>query len=262
MKQATLPSISIVTPSFNQGKFIRETIENVLSQNNAHVIYWVIDGESKDNTVSILKSFGKRINWMSEKDKGQTNAINKWLKKTLSGLHDDDIVAYINSDDYYLPNAFSHVRDFFNAHPDADWLVGDALIVDEEGNEIQKPIRFYKRFLRLFPFSLWLGNPYPQPSVFLRARLVKKIGLFREDLHYVMDYEYWLRATTKSGLPSFLNVPLSAFRIHGNSKGTMLFRKQFEEGYAVVEEYTRDSLVLWLHRLHNHCILFVYKLIK
>src|SRR5258708_18581652 len=158
MKQATLPSISIVTPSFNQGKFIRETIENVLSQNNAHVIYWVIDGESKDNTVSILKSFGKRINWMSEKDKGQTNGINKGIKKTLSGLHDDDIVAYINSDDYYLPNAFSHVRDFFNAHPDADWLVGDALIVDEEGNEIQKPIRFYKRFLRLFPFSLWLGN--------------------------------------------------------------------------------------------------------
>lgn len=262
MKQATVPSLNIVTPSFNQGRFILQTIESVLSQDDPVLIYWVMDGGSTDNTVDVLKSFGRKINWVSQKDKGQTDAINKGIEKTLQTASDDDIYAYINSDDYYQPGAFARVRSYFNAHPTCDWVIGDAVIVDEKGSEIQKLIRLYKSIFRLVPFSLWIGNSYPQPSVFLRARLIKKIGLFKNELHYVMDYEYWLRATTQCGTPGFLDIPLSEFRIHPDSKGTTQFTKQFQEGYEVVRRYTKNTLVLALHKIHNQCILFIYRHIK
>lgn len=90
------PKISIITPSYNQGSFIKQTIDSVLNQNYQNLEYWVIDGGSTDKTVKILKSYGRKIKWISEKDKGQTDAINKGLKK-ITG----DIIAFINSDDYY-----------------------------------------------------------------------------------------------------------------------------------------------------------------
>ena len=101
--------LSIITPSFNQGVFIKETIDSILSQGYAQLEYIVVDGGSTDNTVEILKSYGDKIKWVSEKDNGQADAINKGLKMATG-----DIVAFINSDDYYLPNALHAVNDFFS----------------------------------------------------------------------------------------------------------------------------------------------------
>ncbi len=104
MQKQHLPKISIITPSYNQGRFIKETIDSVLSQNYPNLEYWVMDGGSTDETVKVLKSYGKKINWVSKKDKGQTNAINEGLKKVTG-----DIIAYINSDDVYAPDVFRQV---------------------------------------------------------------------------------------------------------------------------------------------------------
>ena len=110
--QGPAPTVSIVTPSFNQGRFIRETIESVLSQDYPAIEYMVIDGGSTDETVSILKSYGNRIFWISEPDSGQSDAINKGWKRATG-----EILTWLNSDDVYLPGAIAKAADYLQRHP-------------------------------------------------------------------------------------------------------------------------------------------------
>ncbi len=262
MTTRKLASIKIVTPSFNQGKYLRQTIKSILSQNDPQVQYWVIDGGSTDQTVKILRSFGKQLKWISKKDKGQTDAINRGIRKLIAHAKDSDIFAYINSDDYYLPETFFKVRSAFEKHPKAMWLVGDAKIVDGRGREIQTWVRRYKSILRLFPFSLLVTNPFPQPSVFIKVKALKKIGLFNEKLSFTMDYDYWLRLYRMFGWPLILNDTFSAFRIHSSSKGGSQFKRQFEEEYRVFKHYYHDPLMLILHRVHTSIVLLIYSLVK
>ncbi len=265
MKSHHLPKISIIIPSYNQGHFIRETIQSILSQGDPSTQVFVFDGGSQDETLKVLKSFGRAISWISERDKGQTDALNKGLKHLLaSDLDEGDIIAYINSDDYYLPGAFAKVRTSFQSHSEAGWIVGDAQIVNEHGKRIQEPIRWYKRFFRwcYSGFLIQILNPIPQPSVFIKFSAVKKVGLFNPNLHFTMDYEYWLRLQRNVGKPFFCSNELSAFRIHGTSKGTTQYSKQFEEGLQVVSQFTKNHLVRSLHHLHNQLILLIYKIIK
>jgi glycosyltransferase involved in cell wall biosynthesis len=173
MTKPHYPKISIITPSYNQGQFIKETIDSVLDQNYPNLEYWVIDGGSTDNTVKILKKYGTKIKWVSEKDRGQTHAINKGLKKA-SG----EIIAYLNSDDVYLPNSLFTIADYFMKHPDIMWLTGDYVIIDELGHQIQSGVAWYKRLFRTFPgrTSLMIGNYIIQPSTFWRSQVVKKLA--------------------------------------------------------------------------------------
>src|SRR5687768_8922387 len=116
--------LSIVTPSYNQGRFLEETILSVLKQGYEPLEYIVIDGGSTDESVSIIKRYEDRLAyWESEKDRGQVHAINKGLAKTTG-----DIIAYINSDDVYLPGAFTAVADYFEQNPDCQWLCGDTIM--------------------------------------------------------------------------------------------------------------------------------------
>ena len=126
------PRIGVITPSYNQGAFIRETIDSVLGQDYPNIEYRVIDGGSTDDTPSVLKSYGSRVEWVSEPDHGQASAINKGLKGISA-----DIVAFINSDDVYLPHSFSSVAAYFAAHLDAVWLTGDHFVIDSRGKRIQ-----------------------------------------------------------------------------------------------------------------------------
>ncbi len=251
--------ISIVTPSFNQGKFLSQTIESVVSQKYKPCEHFVFDGGSTDASVAVLKSYGKKINWVSKKDKGQSDAINKGMKKVTG-----DIVAYINSDDYYLPKAFDTVNAVFQENPSVMWVVGDALIVDETGKQIQSFVQLYKRFWRRFYFKgiLHILNPFPQPAVFWRRTAMKKLGAFNQNLHFTMDYDYWMRLQQEFGQPYFIDKPLAAFRIHTASKGSVAFRKQFSEEEMVERKYNHGSLLHLLHKLHNQCILLAYGLIK
>ncbi|URA10859.1 glycosyltransferase family 2 protein [Thermospira aquatica] len=249
--------ISVVIPSYNQGRFIRQTIDSILAQ-EGDIEVFVADGGSTDETVEILKSYGQKIQWVSEKDKGQTDAINKGLSRVTG-----DIVAYINSDDFYMPGVFNKVREVFATHPGVMWVTGDALIVDEEGKEIQRGVRFYKRVLRRLPFPwiLYITNPIVQPSTFWRRSLVEEIGLFRQDKHYTMDYDYWLRII-RYYKPYILVEPLSAFRIHGLSKGGRQYEKQFQEDWETVREHCTNPFFLFLHAIHNSLIVGMYRMMK
>ncbi len=253
------PTLSVITPSFNQGHFIKQTIDSVLGQSHAPLEYIVMDGQSQDTTVSILKTYAKRLSWTSEKDRGQTHAINKGLAQCRG-----DIVCYINSDDYFLPDAFKTVLTFFRSHPDENWVVGDAVIVNETGKEIQGYVRWYKKLIREFlpSFLLYILNPYPQPSVFIKKSALKQIGLFDESLRFTMDYDCWLKLYRQFGAPSILSTSLSAFRIHSTSKGSLSYKKQFSEELSVLERYSANPVVIGLHKLHNQCILWSYALIK
>src|SRR5260221_12723389 len=133
------------------------------------------------------------------------------------------------------------------------WLVGDVLIVDEKGIEIQRSIRTYKKVLRhiLSKFVLTVLNPIPQPAVFIRFDAVRAVGDFDAALKYTMDYEYWLRLYERFGAPIFVSTPLALFRIHRTSKGSTQYTKQFREGYAIARRYTDSRLALALHPFHS-----------
>lgn len=263
-----MTTFCIVTPSYNQAQFLKETIDSVLSQKgNFSTNYIVMDGGSSDGSVEILRSYGEKLEWVSEKDAGQSDALNKGIRhfeKNMFNTTDDCIFAYLNSDDYYLPTALAQVEQAFALNPDKEWLVGDARIVNTIGMEIQQPVRWYKSFWRkLYSTSLLhVLNPIPQPAVFIRAQALRKTGLFDQSLQYVMDYDYWQRLQAQFGNPFVLNKALAAFRIHGDSKGGTAFEKQFTQELAVAKKYSQSSVLLLLHKLHNELILAVYRLIK
>ena len=258
MGNIDLPRIGIVTPSYNQGGFIRETIDSVLGQQYPKLDYWVIDGGSSDETLDILKGYGQKINWVSEEDEGQTQAINKGLRRVTG-----DIMAFINSDDIYSPGTLSLVADYFLEHPEAMWLTGDHRIIDGSGKRVQSYVVGYKWMLRRRPsFSrLAVANYIVQPSTFWRRELVEEIGFFDESLRYCFDYDFWIRAIQKHPLHTLDN-KLSLFRIHGASKGGSQFEKQFAEEHQVLKRYTANKALLCIHRVHAMLIVLAYRIVK
>lgn len=263
---------SIVTPSFNQGHFISQTIESVLAQKGDFKIeYFIMDGGSTDNTVEIIKNFETRIKnneykkfnhgislyWQSKKDKGQSDGINQGLKKATG-----DILAYINSDDTYEPGAFEKITKSFKREPGRTWLTGYCNIIDQDNKPIRSIITRYKNFwLRRYSYNkLLVLNFISQPATFWAKQTSDKYGFFQEKLHYVMDYEYWLRIGEKHQDPIILPEPISNFRIHGQSKGETSFKKQFAEDFQVAKKYSTSAILTALHKIHNSFILTVYKI--
>ena len=249
---------SVITPSYNQGNFIGQTIESVLSQAYPDIEYIVVDGGSTDNTIDILKSYGDRIKWISEKDNGQTDAINKGMRMATG-----DILSYINSDDYFLPNTFDIIFKIFKENPQLMWLDGQCLLVDENGHKIQSLITSYRKFLRLFPTKSMLSfaNYISQPSAFWRREVMQEIGLFDENLRYTMDYDYWMRLFEKYPV-KIVKENFACFRIHSSSKGGSQFKFQFVEELQVLRKYNSNKFLYFLHYLHNLLIVTVYNIIK
>jgi len=251
---------SVIIPSFQQGKYIKQTIDSILSQerNDTSIEVIVIDGGSTDETIEILKSYGDKIYWISEKDNGQTHAINKGLK-----IATGEIFSYLNSDDFYFPHTLKKVEKFFLNHPSAFCVTGDAIIVDENGKEIQGLVRKYKGFLRNLniPFLLYITNYIVQPSTFWKREVLTEIGFFNENKRYTMDYDYWLKIIKKYKIYNIKD-PLSAFRIHKSSKGGSQYKKQFEEDYITLKENCNSRILRFFHLIHNFLIKFVYSFIK
>jgi glycosyltransferase involved in cell wall biosynthesis len=200
--------VSVITPSYNQGRFIERTLQSVASQTGVTVEHAVFDGGSTDGTVEILKNFSPAPHWVSRRDKGQTDAVNQGIRAT-----DGEIIGWLNSDDVYYPGAIARAVHFFEAHPDVDLVYGAADHIDIDGNAFEsyatEPWDFER--LQLVCFIC-------QPAVFFRRSVVGRFGLLDETLHYCMDYEYWLRLGKAGAQFAYLEDKLAGSRLYADNK--------------------------------------------
>ena len=228
---------SIIIPSYNQGHFIEKTLLSILDQRFPETEIIVIDGGSTDDTVEVLKRYDDDIHfWASEKDNGQSHAVNKGLQHAKG-----DIIGWINSDDIYIGNAIEQARQFFTESPATDIVFANYYFIDENDNIIQKrreiPFDFYT--------YLWTEDCYHANCAgFFRKRVFDKCGGLREDLQYTMDLEFYLRASANGFKFSQLNRYWGAFRAHQDSKTTSHknMSSQQAEGQKIFSEYNPQAV--------------------
>ena len=230
------PLVSIVTPSYNQAQFIEETVGSVLSQDYPNVEYSVIDGGSTDGTQEILKRYGERLTWISEKDQGQADAVNKGFRKARG-----DIFGWLNSDDTYQPGAVRKVVQFFEANPDISMVYGDAYTVDSESRIIDLAPTEDFDYQRLAETCFIC-----QPTVFLRRHVFEQIGPLDVSLHYCLDYDYWMRVGKRFRI-SYLRELLAASRLHTEAK---TFAKRHELHREIISTIQRHYPVVPLRTIY------------
>ncbi|HTP42251.1 MAG TPA: glycosyltransferase family 2 protein [Nitrospiria bacterium] len=202
-----LPTVSVVTPSMNQGRFIEETILSVLNQDYPNVEYVVVDGGSTDGTVDILRKYDGRLRWISEPDRGQADAINKGLK-----LATGDIVCWLNSDDVFMPNVLSKVAGWF-ADPSIEAIFTPVSVIDERGELLFVVRRKFMDFRSLF-YGCHIVN---QEGIFWRRTVHEMIGYVNPTLQYAMDYDLFLRMCLFVK-PVWIDEQLACHRKHGDQK--------------------------------------------
>lgn len=205
------PRISIITPSYNQGRFLEETIRSVLMQGYPNLEYFVLDGGSQDESLEILKKYSTQLSyWHSRKDKGQSDAINQGLRMTTG-----EIVAWINSDDTYLPGIFEKIVKLFE-QKETNLVYGRAYFIDKDSKITGNyPARTIENGWRRFRY--WRGWPVPQPTVFFRRELLEKYGYLNTSLQYGLDYEFFIRLSCFLKF-DYLDTPLANYRLHSQSK--------------------------------------------
>ncbi len=249
--------ISIITPCWNAAQFIEQTIQSILAQRgNFELEYIIVDGLSTDGTVDIIKKYESQLKWISERDNGQTSAINKGLSMATG-----DVVAFLNADDLYKANTLEQVAQKFS-DPKVQWLVGLCDIIDINNNEVRQAITAYKNYsLRRASHSRILAENFiSQPAVFWRRELMNKAGLLDESEHYVMDYEYWLRLW-QFHPPTIHNDYLASFRWYETSKSGSGFSTQFADELRVACKYASPySWPIMLHRFNYMKIVTAYTL--
>jgi Glycosyl transferase family 2 len=230
------PLVSIVTPSYNQGDYIEETIQSVLDQDYPNLEYLVVDGGSSDNTIEILKKYEGRLTWLSEKDRGQADAINK-------GFHmaKGEIVAWLNSDDTYLPGAVHTSVRYLEAHPEVGMLYGEGYHIDADGEIIE---RYYTE-----PFDYQRLSEVCficQPTVFLRAEVIRTVGPLDVKLDYCMDYEYWMRIAKRFRI-GYLEKDLANSRLHLDNKTLSKRVEVHQETLQVVKRHYGQVPMRWIN---------------
>jgi glycosyltransferase involved in cell wall biosynthesis len=230
------PLVSIVTPSYNQGRYIEETIQSVLSQDYPNLEYIVVDGGSSDNTVEILKKYEGRLAWISEKDQGQADAINKGFR-----MAKGEIKAWLNSDDTYLPGAVHTSVRYLEAHPEVGMLYGEGYHIDEDGELIE---RYYTE-----PFDYQRLSEVCficQPTVFLRAEVINTVGPLDIALNYCMDYEYWMRIAKRFRI-GYLGSYVANSRLHLDTKTLSKRVEVHQETLQVVKRHYGQVPMRWIN---------------
>ena len=204
------PRISIITPSFNQAKFLRQTIESVISQDYQNIEYIIIDGASSDGSLEIIKAYESHLAyWESVSDKGQTDAINKGFARA-TGKY----LAWLNSDDIYQPGAVSEAVDYLEGHPDVGLVYGDCAFIDAKGKRIGLFPAAKTDYARLRRGYVHI----PQQSSFFRAALWKRVGPLDPSFYFAMDYDLWVRLATEARLAYLPGRLWAGFRLHGDAK--------------------------------------------
>lgn len=219
--------VSIITPSFNQSPYLEQTIRSVLEQGIPSLEYFVIDGGSTDSSVEIIRKYEKKLTgWVSEPDKGQADAINKGIQRA-----GGEIVAWLNSDDFYLPGAIQKAVNTFHEHPEAGLVYGDVLSVDAEGQTFN--IQHFRQYdlTDLMSFRI-----ISQPAVFMRRSILEQAGPLDASYHMLLDHHLWLRMARLAAIV-YIPETLAAARYHAEAKNL-----------AHTPEFGREALRLasWL----------------
>ena len=245
-----------MTPSYNQAHFIEDTIKSVLDQNYPNLEYIVQDGLSKDNTAEVVNKYSDRLEFNSESDKGQANAINKGFTKTTG-----EIMAWLNSDDLFLPGSFAYVAEYFQKHPEVDVIYGHRIIVDENNLETGRWI-----LPNHDDIMLQWADYVPQETMFWRRDLWEKTGAkIDESFQFAIDWDLILRFRKANA--KFVRLPrfLGGFRVHSQQKTQSwnaigeeemnTLRRQchgFVPSYVDVNENIRNYLLKSLYHYRRH----------
>jgi glycosyltransferase involved in cell wall biosynthesis len=218
--------LSIVTPSFNQGTFIREAVDSVCKQSYPNCEHIVMDGGSTDETVASLQELCQNsraiaLRWLSEPDRGQAHALNKAF-----ALATGDIIGWLNSDDRYRPGAFHKVMAIFEQHPEIDIIYGDYTLIDVHGSirRVRREIAF-SRFILLYHRVLYI----PTTATFFRRRIIDDGNLLDERLHYALDFDFFLRLSAAGYRFIHVRELFADFRLHDASKTCSTPDRQLEE---------------------------------
>jgi len=219
------PLVSIVTPSFNQARYLEETVRSVLEQDYPRLEYIVVDGASSDGSVDIIQKYAKKLAWwVSEPDSGQADAINKGLSRATG-----EIVAWLNSDDYYLPGAISAAVAAFEAHPNAALLYGNMLAVDEHGETIN-----LLHYQQLKLEDLLCFQIVGQPAVFFRREALERAGGVDPTYHFLLDHHLWLRIALIGRL-LHVDETWAAARYHPEAKNRARAAEFGQEAFRILD---------------------------
>ena len=247
------PKVSIVTPSYNQGEFIEETIRSVLLQGYPNLEYIIIDGDSSDESVEIIKKYSPWLtDWVSESDRGQTHAVNKGFERC-----NGDILAWMNSDDTYEAGAIASVVQTMAKHPDANVVYGNIKMTDEHGDVLTE--------LRSVPFhpKAFLYETVhitSQSAVFWKRSLYLKVGEVREELNYSMDRDLLIRFMEQGATFKFLRQTLGTYRCHSGAKTSSdESRKEMLSLPQMVAIHSRSDYKFWrfIFRLRQWVFLLI-----
>ncbi|MCJ7735587.1 MAG: glycosyltransferase [Anaerolineales bacterium] len=214
------PLVSIVTPSFNQQQYLEQTIQSVLDQAYPALEYFVVDGGSKDGSIEIIKKYQDQLSgWISEPDQGQTDAINKGFARSQG-----EIMAWLNSDDIYLPGAIRSAVAFLQDNPEVGMVYGDTNLIDGTGRKIGDFNARQTSYQRLMRGGVYI----PQPAAFWRRELWNKSGPLDPAYYFAMDYDLWVRFA-KIARIQYTPQLWASFRIHGEGKTTLSDKRCWPE---------------------------------
>jgi glycosyltransferase involved in cell wall biosynthesis len=249
--KSNFPKISVIIPSYNKVNFIDQTLESIFNQKYPNLEVIIQDGGSTDGTLEVIKKYAKKykkiLSYVSRKDKGQADAINKGLKKAKG-----DIITYLNADDLYEKDTFKIVSNTYKKYPNALWFAGEGIVVNDQNIEVASYVSLYKKALlsaNSYQFLLIVNYLY-QPSVFLTKKAVQMVKKFANIKGIVMEYDAWLKLG-KTQMPVIVTKNLSRFRMSDTNLSTTSFDKTLSSDLKIVKKYTSNNLILFLHKIHN-----------
>ena len=223
--------VSIITPSYNQAKYLEQTITSVLDQTYPSIEYIVVDGKSKDGSVDIIKKYADKLAyWVSEKDKGQADAINKGFSRATG-----EIIAWLNSDDYYLPETVQAAVKIFEENPDVVLVYGNMLAVDE--NSVTFNTMNYRQ---LTLKDLLCFNIIGQPAVFMRRSALLQTNGLDATFHFLLDHLLWIQIA-KQGKILHVNQTWAAARYHSEAKNVSKAAEFGREAFRILETIAQDK---------------------